>query len=598
MPDQPNSSLPHWDLTVVYPGLESPQFAEGFRAALQNIDALVALFNQHNIARRDAPQPLDDATVAAFEQVINALNATLDVTRTLGAYISSFVSTDSRNNLAQGKMSEFQIKMVQVQMLTTRLTAWIGSFDVDALMARSVLAREHAFMLKRAKILAEHQMSPAEEELATELNLTGATAWGKLHGNFTSQMLVRVELPDGAKEMPMSMVRHLAYDPNRAVRRRAYEAELAAWKRAEVPLAAAMNSIKGATNTLAQRRKWESPLEMALFMNHIDRATLDAMMGAAREAFPDFRRYLRTKARALGIAQLAWYDIFAPLGEGRAWTYDEGSRFVIEQFRSYSPKMGKLAERAFSENWIDAEPRLGKRDGAFCMSLRADESRVLANFKPTFSSIGTLAHELGHAYHNVNLASRTMLQRSTPMTLAETASIFCQRLVEHAALERADKQEQIAILEIGLQDACQVVVDITSRFIFEQAVFDKRQKRELSADEFGAIMLDAQKQTYGDGLDPNYLHAYMWAMKPHYYGSTFYNYPYMFGLLFGMGLWARAQDDLAKFTAGYDDLLASTGMGDAAELGARFGIDTRSADFWRASLDVIRVDIDRFEKLV
>ncbi|MBI3912613.1 MAG: oligoendopeptidase F, partial [Chloroflexi bacterium] len=206
--------------------------------------------------------------------------------------------------------------------------------------------------------------------------------------------------------------------------------------------------------------------------------------------------------------------------------------------------------------------------------------------------------ELGHAYHNLNLAPRTMLQRSTPMTLAETASIFCQRLVEHAALEKAEPKEQLMILETGLQDACQVVVDITSRFIFEQTVFEKRAQRELSSDEFCEIMLDAQKQTYGDGLDPNALHAYMWAMKPHYYGSTFYNYPYMFGLLFGLGLYARSQDDPKKFKAGYDELLSSTGMGDAAELAARFGIDTRSKDFWRASLDVVRGDIARFEKLV
>ncbi|MBI3538521.1 MAG: M3 family oligoendopeptidase [Chloroflexi bacterium] len=598
MPAQATNSLPHWDMTVVYPSLESPEFENGFHAAIKKVDDLVALFDQEKIARRDA-LPLDDAAIAAFERVVAAMNQTLDETRTLGAFISSFVSTDSRNNLAQGKLSEFQQHMLKLQLLGTRFTAWIGSLDVDALIARSKIAHAHAFMVRRAKIQAAHQMSPPEEELATELSITGSTAWGKLHGNFTSQLMLAVDLPDGKKEMPMSMLRNLAYDPNRDVRRRAYEAEVAAWKNAAVPLAAAMNSIKGATNTLSRKRKWDSALDAALFQNHIDRAALDAMMTAAREAFPDFRRYLRAKARALGVAQCAWYDIFAPLGgDGRVWSYADGSKFVIEQFHAYSSKMGNMAERAFKENWIDAEPRNGKRDGAFCMSLRADESRVLANFKPNFSSVGTLAHELGHAYHNVNLTPRTMLQRSTPMTLAETASIFCQRWVEHAALEHADAREQIAILETGLQDACQVVVDITSRFIFEQTVFEKRAKRELSADEFSEIMLDAQKQTYGDGLDPNALHAYMWAMKPHYYGSTFYNYPYMFGLLFGVGMYARAQSDLNKFKTEYDDLLSSTGMYDAAELAARFGIDIRQPDFWRASLDVIRADINRFEKLV
>ena len=210
-----------------------------------------------------------------------------------------------------------------------------------------------------------------------------------------------------------------------------------------------------------------------------------------------------------------------------------------------------------------------------------------------------LAHELGHGYHNLNLAQRTMLQRDTPMTLAETASIFCETIVREAALRKADKQEQIMILEASLQGSCQVVVDITSRFLFEQRVFEARKQRELSIDELNTLMLEAQRETYGDGLDESRLHPYMWAMKPHYYSTevSFYNYPYMFGLLFGLGLYAQYQQDPEQFKQGYDDLLSSTGLADAATLAAQFGIDIRAADFWRASLDIVRGDIDRFEEL-
>lgn len=592
------NTLPHWDMTVVYPGLESKEFQAGFQSVVASIEQLGKLFDQHGIAKRD-PAPLDDATVQAFEAVANALNAAYEDVRTTMAYVSSFVSTDSRNDLAQAKQSELQQHFVRLTMLGTRLTAWIGSLDVDSLIQRSAVARDHAFVLRKAKIKAAHQMSPAEEALAAELRLTGSTAWMKLHGNFTSQLLVKVHLNGAGQELPMSMVRNLAYDANRETRRRAYEAEIAAWKGAAVPIAAAMNSIKGATNLLRKKRKWDSPLDETLFDNNIDWQTLDAIMTAAREAFPDFRRYLCAKARALKLDALAWYDLFAPLGDGgRAWSYDEGAQFVVEQFGTFSSKLRGMAERAFRENWIDAEPRVGKRDGAFCMSLRKDESRVLTNFKPAFAAVSTVAHELGHAYHNVNLAPRTMLQRDTPMTLAETASIFCQTVVNQAALKQADAKEQINILEESLQNSCQIVVDISSRFLFEQRLFDQRQKRELSVDEFNNLMLEAQRETYGDGLDPNVLHPYMWAMKPHYYSSTFYNYPYMFGLLFGLGLYARYQNDPEKFKAGYDDLLSSTGLGDAAELAARFGIDTRAPDFWRASLDVIRGEIKQFEALV
>ncbi len=593
-----NNPLPHWDMTVVYPSLESKEFEAGFQSVIGKIAELGTLFEQHKIEKRD-PAPLDEATVQSFETVVNALNAAFEDVRTMMAYINSFVATDSRNNLAQAKLSELQQHFVRLNMLGTRLTAWIGSLDVDALIQRSQVAREHAFMLRKAKIEAEHQMSPAEEDLAAELRVTGSSAWMRLHGNWTSQLLVKVRVKGEEKELPMSMVRNLAYDPDRETRRAAYEAEIEAWKKAAVPIAAAINSIKGATNVLSRKRKWASPLQETLFDNNIDQATLDAMMTAAREAFPDFRRYLRAKARALKLAVLAWYDIFAPLGDGgRVWSYDEGAQFIIEQFGTFSPKLRAMAERAFRENWIDAEPRLGKRDGAFCMPLRKDESRVLTNFKAAFGGVSTIAHELGHAYHNVNLASRTMLQRDTPMTLAETASIFCQTIVSQAALKQADAQEQMIILEESLQNSCQVVVDISSRFLFEQRLFERRQKRELSIDELNELMLQAQRETYGDGLDPNLLHPYMWAMKPHYYSSTFYNYPYMFGLLFGLGLYARYRQDPEKFKAGYDDLLSSTGLGDAAELGARFGIDTRSPDFWRASLDVIRGEIRQFETLV
>ena len=362
-----------------------------------------------------------------------------------------------------------------------------------------------------------------------------------------------------------------------------------------------MNSIKGEGNTLAARRHWQTPLDAALFEANIDRQTLDAMLEAARAAFPDFRRYLGAKARALGLPVLAWYDLFAPVGgSGRAWRFDEGAAFIVEQFGSFSLKMSEFAARAFRERWIDAEPRAGKRDGAYCMAVRGDESRVFANFEPAYPGVSTLAHELGHGYHNLNLAGRTMLQRQTPMTLAETASIFCETIIRNAALARGDTQERMEILEASLQGSCQVVVDITSRFLFEQRAFDQRRQRELSVEELNELMLAAQRESYGEGLDPHALHAYMWAMKPHYYstGRPFYNFPYIFCLLFGLGLYARYQRDPEAFRASYDDLLASTGLADAATLAARFDIDTRATGFWQSSLDIVREDINQFEALV
>jgi pepF/M3 family oligoendopeptidase len=595
-----DTKLPHWDMTVVYPDLESTEFEKGFDSAIIDIDGLVEIFDKFGIEKKDNV-PLDEATLKAFEAVVNRYNDVLEQIQTTNAYIMSFITTDSYNTLAQAKWSSLQIKQVQLTLLATRFSAWVGSLDVEALIERSQLAKDHAYMLRKARVQSEHLMSPVEEELAAELGLTGGSAWEKLYGNYSSQIMVPIELEGEMKDLPMPAIRNLAMNPDREVRKRAFEAEIEAWERAAVPIAAAINSIKGVVNSLGSRRKWDSPLDIALYNGNIDKQTLDAMMEAAWESFPDFRRYLKAKAKALGVPALGWPDLYAPVGgEGRTWDYAEAKGFIVEHFDSYSQELSGLAQQAFDENWIDAEPRDGKRGGAFCMRLRGDESRILANYVPSFDGVSTLAHELGHAYHNINLAQRKFMQRFTPMTLAETASIFCQTIIKDAAIEATEPEDQFTILEGSLQDSCAVVVDITSRFIFEQGVFDKRNERELSIDELNELMLDAQKQTYADGLDNQQLHPYMWAVKPHYYSTSlsFYNYPYMFGLLFGLGLYAQYLDNPEGFKKGYDELLSSTGLDGAAELAAGFGIDIRKSDFWRASLDVVRADIDKFEVLV
>ncbi|HEY7348143.1 MAG TPA: M3 family oligoendopeptidase [Ktedonobacterales bacterium] len=593
------ATLPHWDMTVVYPGLESSEFADSFRAMQANIAALQALFDEVVVPQQ--PAPFDEQTRANVERVLERINAVLEEVGTIEAYIFAFVSTDSRNDTALARLSELQQQESLLSQLMTRFTAWIGSLDVEALIERSPLAAGHSFALRQAKERSAHLMSPIEEALAAELRLTGSSAWSTLNDTFTAQIAVPLDIEGQPAEAPMSVVRNLASHPDRSVRQRAYQAELAAWQRHAVPIAAALNSIKGEVNALARRRGWDSPLDQTLFDASMDREILDAMMNEARASFPDFRRYLRAKARALKLPRLAWYDLFAPLNTGnRSWSFDEARDYILTHFGAYGAPLQQYAARAFREHWIDAEPRAGKQGGAFCMPLRRDESRILANYETNYGGMSTLAHELGHGYHNVRLAARTALQKNTPMTLAETASIFCETLVKQAALKDAGPAARMEILEASLQDQCQVVVDITSRFLFEQQAFERRQARSLSVEEFCEIMLEAQRATYGDSLEERELHPYMWAAKGHYYSGdlSFYNFPYMFGLLFGLGLYAHYQADSEAFKRSYDDLLSSTGLADAGTLAARFGIDLRAADFWRSSLDIIRQDINRFGALV
>lgn len=592
-------SLPHWDLSDIYPGLDTPEFAEGFANGLQTIKELVALFDQHQINRIDNANQIPENPTAVLDQILTAYNSGVDEIITLYTYIYSFIATDSRDTAAQAKLSEIQQQFSHLSLLGTRLTAWLGSLDVEQLIARSPIAADHAFALRRAQREAEHLMSPIEEALAAELNLTGSQSWNRLFSTYTSQLTVTVEMEGESKEMALTAAQNLMFSPDRELRQRANDQIEATLAKAAVPNAAALNAIKGETLALSRRRGWESPLDMVLFDNAIDRETLEAMNNAARRAFPDFQRYHRARARFLGLPVLAHYDRLVPLGQGnQQWSYGDVQQFIVEQFATYSPRMADLAQQAFANGWIDAEPRDGKRGGAFCMWLKQGDSRILCNFEPSFNSLGTLAHELGHAYHNLNLRDRTILQRSLPMTLAETASTFCQKVVENAALKTAVKDDQIIILDTLLEYATRVVLGATSDFDFETELFKLRAQRDLSVDELCELSFNTRMAPVGDTIDPETHTRYRWVYVPHYYGSSYYNFPYTFGLLFGLGLYARYQENADEFRQGYDDLLSATGMSEAADLAARFGINIRDTAFWEGSLDVLRADIDRFDKLI
>jgi pepF/M3 family oligoendopeptidase len=336
----------------------------------------------------------------------------------------------------------------------------------------------------------------------------------------------------------------------------------------------------------------------------MDRATLNAMLGAMKDSFPMFRKYFKQKAKLLGKEKLAWWDINAPMGKtDKVYSWEEARDFIVENFNKFSPELGAFARRAFDSHWIDAEQRDGKRGGAFCMGIsRVKESRILSNFDGSFDQVSTLAHELGHAFHGecAYQTGKTEIQQITPMTLAETASIMCETIVTEAVLEQTtDPQEMLAVLEAQINGAAAVIVDIYSRYLFETEVFERREKAELSADDLNDIMERAQKATFGDGLDERFLQKFMWTWKPHYYdpGLSFYNYPYAFGLLFATGLYAIYKKRGADFVPDYKNLLASTGEERAAELADRFGINIRTKKFWADSLAIIGRQIERYCEL-
>ena len=594
-------SAPRWDLSNVYPSLESKEFKAAVDDYKKQVAALEKYF-KNKLSKANAKTKASDLA-PLVGKAIDQINKIQTLSATIVPFIYSYVTTDSRNKAAMKALSEFEQASLPMNQLMTQFTAWLGKLapKLDQVIKNNKSAATHAFMLREAAEQSKYLMSEAEEALAAELSLSGGNAFDKLQGTVTSQLSVDFELDGKVQKLPMPALINLRSHPDEATRRRAYEAENKAWEEVKETLAACLNGVKGEVNTLNKRRGRKDAIHSSLDAARMDRKTLDAMLVAIKDSFPMFRKYFNAKAKKLGKEKLAWWDIFAPVGKtDKVYSFEEARDFIVENFGKFSPDLAAFAKRAFDNNWIDAEQREGKRGGAFCMEVQAlKESRILSNFDGSLDQVSTLAHELGHAFHNecAYRANKTVLQQLTPMTLAETASTMCETIVTEAVLATTqDPQEELAVLEAQIQGAAQVVVDIYSRYLFEKEVFERREQSELSADDFNDIMERAQKESYGDGLDERYLQKFMWTWKPHYYspGLSFYNYPYAFGLLFATGLYAIYKQRGTDFVEDYTNLLASTGEDTAAKLAKRFGIDITKRKFWDDSLAIIGQRVDRY----
>ncbi len=592
-------TLPRWDVSDLFPSLTSREFATAMERVEAEIGRATVLFDEFDI-RAVPARAADEHDAPAIEAGLHALNGALQQLAVLGAFVYATVTTDSTDESAQAALGRLSQTEARIKPLRARLAEWVAARGAADLAGVSEAALDHVGPLQRLAERAEHQMSEHEEGLYAELGVTGSGSWERLHGDVTSQLEADVQFPDGHVErMGMAAVRGLASDADQGVRRAAYDAEMAAWPQIAMVTAAAMNAIKGEAIAVNRRRHWPSPVDASLFANSVSRPTFDAMQRAVLASLDDFRGWMRTKARLLGHdGALSWWDLFAPVpGADRAISWDEGLASVRSAFATYSPQLSGLLDRAIDDRWIDAAPRPGKVGGAFCMDVSGDRSLVLLNWSGSLDSAAVTAHELGHAYHNVQLAQRTPLQRSLPMALAETASIFCETLALEAGLATLQGVDRLGLLNANLQASTMIVVDIRSRFLFESEVFERRRQRTLGVTELNERMLAAQAEAYGDGLDQSTAMPYMWVQKPHYYGAHFYNWPYTYGLLFGLGLFARYHDDPERFRAGYDTMLSRAGMDTAEELASAFGFDVTDDAFWIDSLDVLRRRIAMYATL-
>ena len=580
-----------WDLSILYNGFDDPQLAKDMSAFDEAIAEIVSFGG--NLSTYSAKELL--LRHIELETKVYSLAEKLII------FANLRYSANTADSEAASLMGVLMGKLSATAAPSAAINKAIANIEnIEEIIEQNEILKEHSYRILTIVKNSKHLLSDAEESLFAEMNISGASAWSDLQSSLTSSLKVDYN----GEQITLSSVRNLAYDPDPDVRKAAFEAELKAYPKVETAVAFALNSIKLQVLGEAARRGYASPLAKALDNSAMQQATLDALLTAMQEYMPAFRKYLKAKAKALGHeGGLPWYDLFAPMGKSdKKYTTEEARDYLLSIFAKFDTELHDMVKEAFDNAWIDFYPREGKVGGAFdCAVHSAGQSRVLTNFDGSFSDIVTLAHELGHSFHDRQVYKNSPLNRDYSMPVAETASTFNEVLVMNTAIaECEDKETKIALIESQLMDATQIIVDIYSRYLFEASVFAARPSEFLSPERMCALMLDAQKQAYGDGLDEAQMHPYMWLCKGHYYsgGLSFYNYPYAFGGLFARGIYAKYLEEGKPFVETYKQMLRATGTATVEDAAKVCGIDLTDVNFWRAGLKSIAEQIDEFCELV
>ena len=633
------TNIPDWDLGSIYPDINSEKYKSDLAKLTEGIKTLKALTDQAE--NPDQKNHLNIQNwIADFFKADDILGP---LANTLAAYSYSIYSVDTTSKSLLDNLN-------QVESLTDQYQIQLNRFSHTVSKNRGILSefyanfpqyRKYEFSINEMLEDDIHTLSPELEGIIAKLQQTGGRAWDRLH----EQLISNLKDPETGKLF--NELRNDAYSPDARLRKESWQKEIALLKQNEIAFAASLNNLKGETLSLLEERSWNCAIDRALSSSRMKKETLDALIAAIEESLPQWRRYLKAKAEYLKNHNatastncgkekgLAFYDLFAPLDGNTAsdgntntagqtetgcntatpsatnnraaseesllsknWTFDEARDYIIREFASFSPKMGECAQNAFDRNWIDARVHPGKVGGAYCQDFYVQkESRVLSNFTGAFSDIITLAHELGHAFHFFCIKDKDYRNANYPMTLAETASTFAETIVKQDILKTASKEDRIKILELDLQDTCQVLVDILCRFYFERSVFEERQNGELTSEDFCRLMAHAQERSYGDGLSAE-RHEYMWAVKSHYYSVDldFYNFPYAFGQLFAAGLYSRYKKEGKAFVDIYCNLLSDTGSMSCEDLCFKAGFDITKKDFWKSGIDFYINEIEQFCK--
>jgi pepF/M3 family oligoendopeptidase len=581
-----------WSLKELYPSFTGSDFINDLNLLDEKIEELIKWSNENFKNKENNKQKL--------ENYINMLNEYEMIEGRLGAYASLSSAANSSDMEAKKYLGIIEKKSTKLTGVFVQFSKWLCSIeDLSSMVDSSELLTEHSFYFEEIVKQNKYILSEKEEIVISKMRLTSSSSWAKFKNQITSNHMVDIELNGKLESVGINKIKNMYFSKDKEIREKAFYAELKSNEKIAEGVAAALNCIKGEVVTLCELKGYESPLHKTLDDARMDEETLSTMLKVMRDNLGEFKKYFLKKAEILGHKdKLPYYDVMAPVGsKDMNFTYEEAKDFITKHFSSFTKQFGDMAGRAFDNRWIDAEIRDGKRGGAFCHNLHSiKESRILCSYEGSFKNVCTLAHELGHAYHGMILENETPLNSMYPMPLAETASIFTENLVRSAALKIADKEEALVILGAELVNCCSVIVDIYARFLFETELFNRRKESELSPDEIKALMLWAQKEAYGEGIDENTFDPFAWMHKPHYYyvERNFYNFPYAFGLLFSKGLFNMYLNEGEAFVEKYNEVLRLTGRASIYDVAKYVGIDLHDENFWKGSMDMIKKDIDKF----
>ncbi|MCF6138010.1 M3 family oligoendopeptidase [Pseudalkalibacillus berkeleyi] len=582
-----------WNLENIFAGGST---SEQLSTYIQSIETHIVELK----SKIDSCNPSNHQELAEVVEEMSRLSSRLHES---SAYVGCLVAQDVKDKEAvaiRGKLdaigakyhslwTQFEEKLTQVSD-----NEWKTLLQYDGLYP-------YSFVLNERRQHAVEKLSFSQESLINDLAVDGYHAWSNLYDLVVGKMSIPFEEDGEQKELSVGQLDNKLSSQSKETRQRAFESYSKAWEEQEDFCSEALNHLAGFRLSTYDHRKWDSVLKEPLQINRMSQATLDTMWKVIEQHKNTFVKYLDRKAEMLGLEQLGWTDVDAPIGKTETKvSYDEAANFIIDQFKQYNPKMSEFSRQAFEKSWIEAEDRTGKRPGGFCTSFpNAKETRIFMTFSGTPSNVSTLAHELGHAYHQHVMDELPYLNQNYAMNVAETASTYAEMLVSDAAVETAKtEEERLVLLEDKIQRSVAFFMNIHARFLFETRFYEERSKGLVSVSRLNELMEEAQKEAYCDALGE--YHPHFWASKLHFYITDvpFYNFPYTFGYLFSAGIYAIAKEQGDAFEDKYIALLQDTGRMTVEELAEKhLGEDLTKPQFWTRAIQLAVEDVEEFLKL-